>query len=232
EIIQLVFVDGFSTKETVTDISGRGVGLAALKHEVTKLGGYPRVETVLGEGTTVYLYLPLENEDVWTLPVSDLLVPLLETTQGFLSEQIGLEVEPVDQTAIVRQNSLELNRKTALLAIRGAIECYFVLSVDDEVLRLMVRNYLMDDLQPGEEEEYMQDILGESANTILGNSVKYFPGLEELLIIDSPVALATEEALMRYKEAQIWSCQLQTSAGRFSLGLVVPPGTVGGRLVE
>ena len=232
EIIQLIFVDGFSTKDNVTDISGRGLGLAALKHEVTKLGGYPRVETVLGQGTTFYLYLPLENEEVWTLPVSDLLVPLLETAQDFLSEQIGLEVEPADQTAIIRQNSLELNRKTALLAIRGAIECYFVLSVNDEVLRLMVRNYLIDDLQPGEEEEYMQDILGESANTILGNSVKYFPGLEELLIIDSPVALASEEALMRYKEAQIWSCQLQTSAGRFSLGLVVPQGNSGGRLVD
>ncbi|MDP4128008.1 MAG: [Fe-Fe] hydrogenase large subunit C-terminal domain-containing protein, partial [Bacillota bacterium] len=232
EIIQLIFVDGFSTKETVTDVSGRGIGLAALKHELTRLGGYPRVETVLGQGTTFYLYLPLENEEVWTLPVNDLLVPLLETAQHFLAEQIGLETEPADETAIIRQNSLELNRKTALLAIRGAIECYFVLSVDDEVLRLMVRNYLMDDLQPGEEEEYMQDILGESANTILGNSVKYFPGLEELLIIDSPVALASEEALMRYKQAQIWSCQLQTSAGRFSLGLVVPECTAGGRLVE
>ena len=135
EIIQLIFVDGFSTKDTVTDLSGRGVGLAALKHEVTKLGGYPRVETVLGQGTTFYLYLPLENEEVWTLPVSDLLVPLLETAQDFLSKQIGLETEPADQTAIIRQNSLELNRKTALLPIRGAIECYFVLSIDDEVLR-------------------------------------------------------------------------------------------------
>jgi len=232
EIIQLIFVEGFSTKDAVTDVSGRGVGLAALKHELTKLGGYPRVETVLGQSTIFNLYLPLENEEVWTLPVSDLLAPLLETAQDFLAKQIGLEAEPADQTAIIRQNSLELNRKTALLPIRGAIECYFVLSVDDEVLRLMVRNYLMDDLQPGEEEEYMQDILGESANTILGNSVKYFPGLEELLIIDCPVALASEEALMRYKEAQIWNCQLQTSAGRFSLGLVVPRGTAGGRLVD
>lgn len=232
DIIQLIFVDGFSTKDSVTDVSGRGVGLAALKHELTKLGGYPRVETVLGQGTIFHLYLPLENEDVWTLPVSDLLVPLLETAQNFLAKQIGLEVEPADQTAIIRQNSLQLNRKTALLPIKGAIECYFVLSVDDEVLRLMVRNYLLDDLQPGEEEEYMQDILGESANTIMGNSVKYFPGLEELLIIDCPVALASEEALMRYKEAQIWNCQLKTSVGRFSLGLVVPQGTAGGRLVD
>jgi len=46
EIMQLIFVDGFSTKEIVTEISGRGVGLAALKHELTKLGGYPRVETI------------------------------------------------------------------------------------------------------------------------------------------------------------------------------------------
>lgn len=232
EIMQLIFVDGFSTKDSVTDVSGRGVGLAALQHELSKLRGYPRVETVLGQGTTFYLHLPLENEEVWTVPVSDLLEPLLETARHFLAKQIGLEPEPIDQTSIIRPDFLELYKKTVMLAIRGAIECYFVLSVDDEVLRLMVRNYLMDDLQPGEEDEYMQDILAESANTILGNSVKHFPGLEELLIIDYPVALTSEEALMRYKEAQIWRCQLQTTAGRFNLGLVMPEGTAGGRIVD
>lgn len=232
EVIQLIFVDGFSTKDNITDVSGRGVGLAVLKNELTKLGGYSRVKTVLGQGTTFYLYLPLQTEEVWTVPVSDLLSPLLETARSFLSEQIGLESRPTDETAIIQPESLELNKKTVLLGIRGAIECYFVLSVDDEVLRLMVRNYLIDDLQPGEEDEYMQDILAESANTILGNSVKHFPGLEELLVIGSPVDLTSDDAWMRYKEAQIWSCQLQTSAGRFSLGLVVSDGAAGGRLVD
>lgn len=78
----------------------------------------------------------------------------------------------------------------------------------------------------------MQDVLAESANTILGNSVKHFPGLGELLVIGSPVALTSEEALMRYKKAQIWSCKLQTTAGRFNLGLVGPEGTAGARLVD
>lgn len=232
ELIDLVFVDGFSTKENVTDISGRGVGLAALKTELVKLGGYPRVETVLGQGTTFYLYLPLETGQAWTVPVGDLLEPLQETAKHFLAEQIGLDAEPADQENIIKLKSLELNRKTVLLAIRGVVECYFVLSVDDEVLRLMVRNYVLDELQPGEEEEYMQDILAESANTILGNSVKHFPGMEEMLVIGSPVALTSEEALMRYKESQIWSCQLQTTAGRFSLGLVVPEETTGRRLID
>lgn len=231
EIMQLVFVDGFSTADSVTDLSGRGVGLAALKHELIEMGGYPRVETVLGQGTTFYLYLPLETEQVWAVPVTDLLEPLLDTARNFLAEQVGLEVEPFNQTSIIQSNSLELNKKTVLLSIRGAIECYFVLSVNDQVLRLMVRNYLMDDLQPGEEEEYMQDVLAESANTILGNSVKHFPGLDELLVIGSPVALTSDDALMGYKEAQIWSCKLETTAGRFNLGLVMPESTAVGRLV-
>lgn len=232
EIIELIFIDGFSTKDNVTDVSGRGVGLATIKNELTRLGGYPEVKTVLGQGTTFYLYIPLDTEEVWTVPVSDLLGPLLETARSFLSEQIGLESNPTDDTAIIQPKSLELNKKTVLLAIRGAVQCYFVLSVDDEVLRLMVRNYLIDDLQPGEEDEYMQDILAESANIILGNSVKHFPGLEELLAIGSPVDLTSDEALMRYKEAQIWSCQLQTAAGRFSLGLVVSEGATDGRLIN
>lgn len=232
EILQLIFVDGFSTNTTVTEVSGRGVGLAALKSELTKLGGYPRVESVLGQGTTFYLYVPLETDEVWTVPVSDLLSPLLETARSFLSEQIGLESQSTDETAIIQMKALELNKKTVMLGIRGAIECYFVLSVDDEVLRIMVRNYLIDNLEPGEEDDYMQDILAESANTILGNSLKHFPGLEELLIIGSPVALASEEALLRYKESQIWSCQLETTEGQLILGLVVSDNVAGGRFTE
>jgi len=55
----LIFGAGISTSETVTDISGRGVGMDVVKTNITKLGGLIKLETALGIGTTITIMLPL-----------------------------------------------------------------------------------------------------------------------------------------------------------------------------
>ena len=59
EIVNLVFAPGFSTAETVSEISGRGVGMDVVRTNTEKLGGHVELETQKGEGTTVLLRLPL-----------------------------------------------------------------------------------------------------------------------------------------------------------------------------
>jgi len=58
DVIQKVFDAGFSTKDEVTETSGRGVGLDAIAFEAGKLGGFARVFTRLGEGTTLVVSIP------------------------------------------------------------------------------------------------------------------------------------------------------------------------------
>ena len=60
-LVEMIFTPGFSTKEELTDISGRGVGLDAVKKEVEKLGGSISVHSRLGEGTLFVVELPLLN---------------------------------------------------------------------------------------------------------------------------------------------------------------------------
>lgn len=59
EILRLIFKPGFSTAETVSDISGRGVGMDVVKTNIEKLGGTVSIESELGAGTTITLQLPL-----------------------------------------------------------------------------------------------------------------------------------------------------------------------------
>jgi len=59
EIVNLVFAPGFSTAETVSDISGRGVGMDVVRSNTEKMGGHVELETQVGMGTTVLLRLPL-----------------------------------------------------------------------------------------------------------------------------------------------------------------------------
>ena len=55
---RLIFTSGFSTSELITDLSGRGLGLAIVQEKVERLGGDVRIETRPGEGTTFVLRLP------------------------------------------------------------------------------------------------------------------------------------------------------------------------------
>ncbi len=58
ELVKLIFAPGFSTKEEVTDVSGRGVGMDAVKSTVDELGGQIQIETELDKGTTFEIQIP------------------------------------------------------------------------------------------------------------------------------------------------------------------------------
>lgn len=58
EIIQLIFLPGFSSRDQVSEISGRGVGMDVVARAVSAIGGKVRIETELGTGTKVLLSLP------------------------------------------------------------------------------------------------------------------------------------------------------------------------------
>lgn len=59
EILDLIFLPGFSTKEIITDVSGRGVGLDVVKTNINSLKGFTAVTTELGKSTTITLRVPL-----------------------------------------------------------------------------------------------------------------------------------------------------------------------------
>lgn len=59
DILQLIFVPGFSTAAAVTNVSGRGVGMDVVKTNIEGIGGTIEVESVVGRGTTCRLRIPL-----------------------------------------------------------------------------------------------------------------------------------------------------------------------------
>jgi len=59
DIWQLIFAPGFSTAETVTDVSGRGVGMDVVRRNIEQLGGRVELNSVTGKGTTISIRLPL-----------------------------------------------------------------------------------------------------------------------------------------------------------------------------
>jgi two-component system chemotaxis sensor kinase CheA len=59
EAYQLLFLPGFSTAQTVTNVSGRGVGMDVVKTNIEKIGGTVDLQSAAGVGTTVKIKIPL-----------------------------------------------------------------------------------------------------------------------------------------------------------------------------
>lgn len=59
QVLDLIFMPGFSTKSAVSEVSGRGVGMDVVKEKLSSLGGFVDVVTEKGKGTTFILTTPI-----------------------------------------------------------------------------------------------------------------------------------------------------------------------------
>ena len=59
ELIDLIFLPGFSTRDTITNLSGRGVGMDVVKNNIENIGGSIEITSIPNEGTHVKLKIPL-----------------------------------------------------------------------------------------------------------------------------------------------------------------------------
>ncbi|TVQ49053.1 MAG: chemotaxis protein CheA [Gammaproteobacteria bacterium] len=90
DIWQLIFAPGFSTAETVTDVSGRGVGMDVVRRNIEAVNGRLDIESTAGQGTRITVRLPLTlaildgmsvrvGEEVYILPLTAILESLQPT---------------------------------------------------------------------------------------------------------------------------------------------------------
>jgi two-component system, chemotaxis family, sensor kinase CheA len=83
EICNLIFLPGFSTADTISDISGRGVGMDVVRRNIQDLGGRVSLKSERGKGMTIQLALPLTlavmdgmvikvGENIYVMPMSSI----------------------------------------------------------------------------------------------------------------------------------------------------------------
>lgn len=109
QVRDLIFSAGFSTRSDVTDTSGRGVGLDAVRDTVESLQGRIEVASTRGQGTRFVLTLPV---DLGSSPV--LMVRALE-------QFVGLPMLAVESTQLARADSLRVGRRRAHMEYQGQL---------------------------------------------------------------------------------------------------------------
>jgi two-component system chemotaxis sensor kinase CheA len=107
EILDFIFLPGFSTLEATTDLSGRGVGMDVVRSNLQKLNGSVEIDSQLGKGTTVKLRLPL------TLAI----LPVLLVQPA--DEIYALPLRSVLETAHTNPKHLHLVEENEVLCLRS-----------------------------------------------------------------------------------------------------------------
>jgi len=107
EMLDLVFEPGLSTRDAVTETSGRGVGMDVVKSNLTALGGVVDLRSRPGEGTTVSLTLPI------TLAIIQALVV------GVADQRYAIPLNAVLESLIVEPDQIQRSEGRELLNLRG-----------------------------------------------------------------------------------------------------------------
>ena len=113
EILQLIFLPGFSTAAAVTSVSGRGVGMDVVRTNVEKIGGKVEVDSHAGKGTILRLRIPL------TLAIIPALI-VHSRGQNFAVPQASL-TELVHMSAGETDSRIEWLENAALYRLRGRL---------------------------------------------------------------------------------------------------------------
>ncbi|MDD4121417.1 MAG: chemotaxis protein CheA [Eubacteriales bacterium] len=98
EIFNLLTMPGFSTRDSVTEFSGRGVGMDVVKKNIEKIGGTVTIESVKGIGTNIFFKIPLTlaiidsmefraGENIYAIPISHI-------RESFKAESKQLILDP------------------------------------------------------------------------------------------------------------------------------------------
>lgn len=109
DILRLIFAPGFSTTQTVSDLSGRGIGMYAVRMAVEKAGGSVGLRSAKGEGTTVLLKLP---------PAAAVMQVLTVTAGG---ERFGIPLDAVIETVSLPRDRVSRIRRHDAFVLRERV---------------------------------------------------------------------------------------------------------------
>jgi two-component system chemotaxis sensor kinase CheA len=107
ETIDFIFTPGFSTKEVVSEVSGRGVGMDVVKEKLASLGGFAEVETKRDAGTTFML----------TLPITLAIIKALIVRVG--EERFAVPLTSMSETLIVEHKDIQTIEWKEVYYLRG-----------------------------------------------------------------------------------------------------------------
>ena len=157
EIIDFLFNPGFSMSKTITDISGRGVGLDVVKSNVEALGGDVSVKSTLGQGSTFTVRLPLTLAIIQALMVE------------IADEKYAIALASISNIESISVKEIKYVEANEVIHLRGRV-----------IPLIRMRNVL--DCPEKEDEEDLTVVIVSKGDNLAGLIVDNLIGQQEIVI--------------------------------------------------
>ncbi|MDX1772099.1 MAG: chemotaxis protein CheA, partial [Planococcaceae bacterium] len=109
QVFELIMASGFSTADTISDVSGRGVGLDVVKSTIESLGGFITIDSTEGKGSLFSIQLPL------TLSIISVMLVEIE------EEMFAIPLSSIIETAIIRSTDILNAHNQKVIDFRGKV---------------------------------------------------------------------------------------------------------------
>ena len=223
EAVQLMIDNHISTKVDANYISGRGLGLSSIKEETERLGGTLTIIAERGKGTQFLFQLPYETGfELSGLSAASIINPVIDTAKNFLFERLKCDTSIFSKKSLIKLESILLKDYTCFICIKGIVTGRFVFTMDRRLAEKLLEHVVIGGLSVIEQETYIEDLLAESTNIIIGNSIKKFPRVEDLIVLEPPIAIKLSNAALKYINSPAWSYDIETEYGNMSISFIVP----------
>ncbi|ARK25788.1 chemotaxis protein CheA [Sporosarcina sp. P37] len=159
QVAELILASGFSTAASITDVSGRGVGLDVVKNTIESLGGHISIDSTEGKGSLFQVQLPL------TLSIISVMLVELD------KEIYAIPLSSIIETAIIQKSDILNAHNQPVIDFRGTI----VPLVDlKEIFEMKNKS--------AEDEEFQSIVIVRKGDSLAGLVVDSFIGQQEIVL--------------------------------------------------
>ena len=171
EKCKLIFVDNVTTKNSISKISGVGIGMSAIKENLDKLNGKYSIQNRIGDGVTFSFYLPLTlAKDKYMLSINkctNICYALTTQIEIFLQENLSLEIKKIYEIndILIKTNYAQIDLYDGF---NGSIIVMFNSSLKHELASKMIPQ----DFSPTDISWMTDELPDEILNTVIGLSLE------------------------------------------------------------
>ena len=219
QIINCIFDQQVSSKQQVSQLSGRGIGLSAVKHAIDELNGQVQVKSSPGEGTTFHFSIPYTQS--YELPKVDkynVLTAVVKQTRHYLERDFHVADFTTKQTKPLLSEQLQLHQLTIFMRVKGLLDGVFLFSFDSNLAKAAAQSMLI--TTEDDQSDMLIETLNEICNIVLGNSMQYFPGINELVMMDVPLGIETQSSLLSNLSVEVLTTELRSLQGNISISFI------------
>ncbi|SHF52042.1 chemotaxis protein CheA [Ornithinibacillus halophilus] len=160
QVFELILESGFSTADTISDISGRGVGLDVVKNTIESLGGHITIDSEKEKGSTFSIQLPL------TLSIISVLLVEVQ------NEKYAIPLSSIIETAIIHKDQLLSAHNNKVIDFRGKV---VPLAFLDDILQVPDES-----VEGGS--DYVSIVIVKKGDKLAGLVVDSFIGQQEVVL--------------------------------------------------